>query len=62
MALWTSPADMVSSGLPPLRPIEPVVILLVPHPATPAASASMRAVVTSRFPLAFTVRLVGIGT
>jgi hypothetical protein len=51
---------MVSSGLPPVRPIEPVVILLVPQPATPAASASMRAVVTSRFPLEFTVRLVGI--
>ena len=33
-----------------LRPIEPVVILLVPQPATPAASASMKAVVTSRFP------------
>ncbi|BAV49923.1 hypothetical protein MesoLj113a_75980 [Mesorhizobium sp. 113-1-2] len=58
--MCTSPADIVSSGLPPLRPIEPVVILLVPHPATPAASASMRAVVTIRFPLAFTVRLVGM--
>ena len=61
MALCSSPADMVSSGLPPVRPIEPVVSLSVPQPATPAASASMRAVVMSRFPLAFIVRLVGIG-
>ncbi len=53
---------MVSSGLPLVRPIEPVVNLLVPQPATLAASASMKAVVTSRFPDAFIVRLVGICT
>ena len=53
---------MVSKGLPLGRPIEPVVNLLVPQPATLAASAIMNAVVISRFPLAFVMLLVGICT
>ncbi|CCV03193.1 hypothetical protein MESS2_1030050 [Mesorhizobium metallidurans STM 2683] len=51
---------MVSSGLLLKRAIEPVVNLLVPQPATLAASAIMNAVVISRFPVAFIIRLVGI--
>jgi hypothetical protein len=62
VALCNSLADMVSSGLPLVRPIEPVVSLLVPHPATPAASAISNAVVTNRLPVTFILRLVGIGT
>ncbi|SIT55257.1 hypothetical protein BQ8794_200260 [Mesorhizobium prunaredense] len=60
--MCNSPADMVSKGLPLGRPIEPVVNLLVPQPATLAASAIMNAVVISRFPLAFVMLLVGICT
>jgi hypothetical protein len=53
---------MVSRGLPLAREIEPVVNLLVPQPATLAASAIMNAVVISRFPVAFVMHLIGIGT
>ncbi|CAH2397946.1 hypothetical protein MES4922_190514 [Mesorhizobium ventifaucium] len=60
--MCNSPADMVSKGLPLGRPTEPVVNLLVPQPATLAASAIMNAVVISRFPVAFVMRLVGICT
>ncbi|CAH2402468.1 conserved hypothetical protein [Mesorhizobium escarrei] len=60
--MCNSPADIVSKGLPLGRPIEPVVNLLVPQPATLAASAIMNAVVISRFPLAFVMLLVGICT
>jgi hypothetical protein len=52
---------MVSSGLLLERVMEPVVNLLVPQPATLAASAIMNAVVISRLPVVFIKPLISIG-
>ncbi|GAA2826485.1 hypothetical protein GCM10010836_18380 [Aminobacter aminovorans] len=50
---------MVSTDLP--RPIEPVVILEAPQPATLAISSVSKAILARRFPVAFIERLVNIG-
>jgi hypothetical protein len=52
---------MVSTGLLLKRLIEPVVILSVPHPAVPAASAATKATVRNRLPVLLIVRLIDIG-
>ena len=57
-AAWIWSLDMVSTGWPLARPIDPVDILSVPQPLTPSASAINTAVAES--PLLTRTRLARI--